>query len=35
MIKSTIKTPTSKHVLEEQAVCINNPFTKGDALSGN
>jgi AraC-like DNA-binding protein len=29
MIKSTIKTPTSKHVLEEQAVCINNPFTKG------
>lgn len=29
MIKSTIKTPTSKHVLAEQAVYRNNPFTKG------
>jgi AraC-like DNA-binding protein len=29
MIKSAIKTPTSKHVLVEQAVYRNNPFTKG------
>lgn len=29
MIESTIKTPTSKHVLKEQAVHRYNPFTKG------
>lgn len=29
MIESTIKTPTSKHVLKEQTVYRNNPFTKG------
>ncbi|SHG28734.1 AraC-type DNA-binding protein [Flavobacterium segetis] len=29
MIKSAIKTPTSKHVAAEQAIYRNNPFTKG------
>lgn len=29
MIKSTIDTPGSKHIIEEQAVFRNNPFTKG------
>ncbi len=29
MIQSAIKTPTSKHVVAEQAVYRNNPFTKG------
>jgi AraC-like DNA-binding protein len=28
-VKSTINTPTSKHVASEQAVYRNNPFTKG------
>jgi hypothetical protein len=29
MIQSAVKTPTSKHVVAEQAVYRNNPFTKG------
>jgi hypothetical protein len=28
MIKSTIKTPHKQACFREQAVCINNPFTK-------
>ncbi|MCW2118161.1 helix-turn-helix domain-containing protein [Flavobacterium sp. 7A] len=30
MIESTIKTPLSRHVPEEQTVYRNNPFTKGE-----